>query len=703
MPVGDYYQKYGPIHRRRSGHMPELAREPERPTPRPTTVARRRRITSRSTRSRSRQPVQHSPAEASASAAAPPTHTDLPHRSRLIAPAMPDAAVSARERIATRRLKRRALVRRRVAFWRNLGGLVALACTLVLLLPYAIAMSYNNRALPGVSIQGVRVSNHDRAAIAATIEARYGDFLQQPLTITYRDQVWTPSLAQLGASFDTDATIASAMAQGRTGDPLTRLQALTTLMLGGIDLAPQLVIDERQLQRYLLGLDELVSQPPRDAALSVQYGKVIATPADGGRQLLPADNTIEVLRAISSLQPQQMTLRTRALEPTVNNQMLATAQQQAEQILAVPLVLKHGEREWIWQPEEIAALLTVQADHSRMDVAIDPQRLAQAVEEFAVGFDSGSVEPRLRFADGALEITEPGRTGWRLEQARATRYISETLMQTSSTTRTVRLPAEKLSPQVTPEKLAGLGITELLGRGQSSFVGSAPYRITNIRAGAERMDGVLIAPGEEFSFNTQLGEVNAENGFVQGYAIVNNRTALEWGGGVCQDSTTLFRAAFWAGLPITERHAHPFYISWYDRFGFGDYGDGAGLDAAIYTGQNDLRFVNDTAHWMLIQVEMDEANQILTMDLYGTRTERREVAFDGPYISNETPAPATPVYVDDPAKPRGYLYQSDAARSGRDITVYRIIYENGVEIAREPFVTRFRAWPNVYVRGVGDG
>ncbi len=702
MPVGDYYQKYGPIHRRRSGHTPELAHEPERPRA-PAAPARTRRLVGSATGCRTRQQVRHPPASDVLPQADPLADTTLPYRSRVIAPTVPDAAISARERIATRRLKRRALVRRRVVFWRNLGIAVAAVCTVLLLLPYLIAFSYSNRALPGVSIQGVRVSNHDPAAIAATLEARYADFLRQPLTISYRNQVWTPALADLGARFDMDATIAAALAQGRTGDPFTRLRDLTMLVLGGIDLAPRVVIDEQQVQHYLLALAADVNHPPRDAALSVQYGKVIATPADGGRQLLPYDNTIEVLQALSSLQPQQITLRTRALEPTVNNQMLAVAQQQAAQILATPLVLKHGEREWVWQPAQIAELLTIRADQSSMQVQLDPERLAQAVEAFAVGFDSGSVEPRLQFAAGALEVIAPGRTGWRLDQARATRYISETLMQASAVTRTVRLPAEKLSPQITPEKLAGLGITELLGRGQSSFEGSAPYRITNIRAGAERMDGVLIAPREEFSFNTQLGEVNAENGFVQGYAVVNNRTALEWGGGVCQDSTTLFRAAFWAGLPITERHAHPFYISWYDRFGFGDYGDGAGLDAAIYTGQNDLRFVNDTDHWILIQVEMDEANQILTVDLYGTRKDRREVAFDGPYLSNETPPPATPVYVDDPAKPRGYLYQSDAARSGRDITVYRVIYEQGVEVVREPFVTRFQAWPNVYVRGVGGG
>lgn len=154
-------------------------------------------------------------------------------------------------------------------------------------------------------------------------------------------------------------------------------------------------------------------------------------------------------------------------------------------------------------------------------------------------------------------------------------------------------------------------------------------------------------------------------------------------------------------MPITERHAHPFYISWYDRFAYGPYGDGQGMDATIFTGVNDLTFVNDTGHWLLMHSDVDETNQVLTVRLYGTRPDR-DIGLDGPVISNEVSAPAAPIYIDDATQPAGTIYQSDAARNGRDITIYRIIKQNGVEIAREAFFTRFKAWPNVYVRGTGQ-
>jgi vancomycin resistance protein YoaR len=299
-----------------------------------------------------------------------------------------------------------------------------------------------------------------------------------------------------------------------------------------------------------------------------------------------------------------------------------------------------------------------------------------------------------------VKIVQEGKPGWRLKQDAAAAQIADLLLSSSPTTRTLALPVEQLTPKITAATINDLGIKELVGEGLSSFAGSAQYRITNIKAGAARMDGVLIAPGEEFSFNRQLGDVDAASGFVEGYAIIGNRTQLEWGGGVCQDSTTVFRAAFWAGLPITERHAHAFYISWYDRFGLGPQGNGQGMDASIYTGVNDLKFVNDTGNWLLMQADVDEVGQVLAVRLYGTRPDR-QVRLEGPAVSNEVRAPSEPVYINDPSLPAGTLHQSDSARGGRDITVERVITQAGAEVSRDTFFTRFRAWPNIFVRGTG--
>lgn len=640
MPIDDYYQEYGPIRRRKAGG--DLGAPEDGPPPRNE----------------------------------PPPEPPHPPRRRVR---------------ATRR--------------RGFGPLLALLALLIaapLLLPYALSFIFRDQALPGVTVQGLSVAGLSRNAISAELSARYDAFLRRPVALVYGDQAWQPALGELGARLDLDEAARAAVTAGRHGDPITRLRELYALYQQGLDLAPRVVIDQQALQSYLLlTLAPVVERPPQNAALSIAAARVVGTPGEAGTQLLVDATANDVLLALRELSSREVPVRTRALAPSVGDEALLAAEGRAAELLQTPLEMRRGEQTWVWQPDRLAELLSVAPVDGRLELRTDVERLSRAVEGLAQLVDTGTAEPRLRFANGGLEIVEEGRPGWRLRQEEAVEQIANLLLSSAPATRTLDLPVEMIEPRITAAGLGELGISELIAEGRSSFSGSAAYRITNILAGARRMDGVLIAPGEEFSFNRQLGEVDASNGFVEGYAIIGNRTQLEWGGGVCQVSTTVFRGAFWAGLPITERHAHAFYISWYDRFGLGPYGDGQGLDAAIYTGVSDLKFVNDTGNWLLMHALVDEGAQVLTVRIYGTSPDR-QVSLEGPLVSNEVRAPAQPVYVDDATLPRGTIRQSDVARSGRDIIVYRVIRQGEAEVERNTFVTRFRAWPNIFVRGTGS-
>jgi vancomycin resistance protein YoaR len=554
----------------------------------------------------------------------------------------------------------------------------------------------DDQALDNVSIQGQPVGRMSRAAISQQLEQRYAPFRKTPLRLTFEGRSWTPTLDDIGVQLDLEQTANDAATAGRSGGPLQRVEQLWSLWNTGLDIAPHLAVDNNRLQLYLMNIAADIEQPPRDAALSIADAKVIATPAQAGRQVLVDATMIDALRSLQGLSPQTVVIRTRTLAPTIDDTSVAKAADQARILLKAPVTLKRGDQQVTWDQEDIAGLMTINASGGEMAVGIDQQRLARQVERLAQVVDSPSAEPRVALNRGKLAISQPGQTGWRLKQPEAAAEISKTLFLEQ---REVDLPVEELKPQVTAQSLPTLGIGELVGEGKTSFAGSAPYRITNIEAGARRMNGVMIAPGDEFSFNTQLGAVDESNGFVKGYAVIGNRTQLEWGGGVCQDSTTMFRAAFWAGLPITERHGHPFYISWYNAFAFPGQ-DGPGMDATIYTGVEDLKFVNDTGHWLLIDARADEAAQVLTIRLYGTKP-NRTVDIQGPQIDNIVQPPATPVYMTDPSVPSGTVKQTDTARKGMDIEVYRIITENGVRKQPEEFFTRFKAWPNVFVRGTG--
>jgi vancomycin resistance protein YoaR len=251
-----------------------------------------------------------------------------------------------------------------------------------------------------------------------------------------------------------------------------------------------------------------------------------------------------------------------------------------------------------------------------------------------------------------------------------------------------------LKPAITTENVNSLGIRELISEGTSLFYHSIENRIFNLSLAASRLNGILIAPGEVFSFNKALGDISSFTGYKQAYVIENGRTVLGDGGGVCQVSTTLFRAALRAGLPITERHTHAYRVGYYEEDA------GPGIDAAIYSPTVDLRFKNDTDGHILIQSYADSVNMRLTFQLYGTK-DGREVVINEPVILSQSPAPE-PIYQDDPTLPKGEIKQVDFAAAGANVYFTRNVKKDGKIIIADKFVSNYRPWQAVFMRGTKE-
>ncbi|WP_322512480.1 VanW family protein [Chloroflexus sp.] len=565
--------------------------------------------------------------------------------------------------------------------------------------------SYAGRILPNVSVRGVDVGSMMRDDARAAIEATFAPFLAQPVVLTYSGRTWTPTLAELGVTLEIDEALDAAFAVGRGNDLLTNLQQIGAVWQYGIELPLRLSIDQDAMQRYLLARVAEVEQPAVDARLVLNGTTVQVEPSAVGRQVLVNETLHEILAAIQDLNPDTVALRTRTLEPSLRDDAAFVAQDQIAAILAGPITLLVDNRPFVWSLDELARMIRVErvADPAgdRLAVSIDREMVMEKLIALGDSTEVKGTYPRLNWNDGRLEIFKEGKPGRRIDEAQTLDAVLAALAKPADQ-RTVTVSFREIPPPVTAANLDQLGITTLLGVGRSDFAGSAPYRVTNIQAGMRLLHGVLIAPGEEFSFNQTIGRIDSSNGFVEGYAIIQNRTQLEWGGGICQDSTTVFRAAFWAGLPITERWGHSFYISWYDRYGFGPYGDGPGMDATIFTGGPDLKFLNDTGGWILMQTYVDTRRNLAEVRLYGPNTGRK-VLLEGPVITNRTPAPTEPVYVAVPDRPVGQPRQSDKARGGMDILFTRIVLgPDGKEIERREFVTRFKPWPDIFEYNPAD-
>ena len=308
-------------------------------------------------------------------------------------------------------------------------------------------------------------------------------------------------------------------------------------------------------------------------------------------------------------------------------------------------------------------------------------------------------------AKDALFQFENGRVTAFKEQSNGSRILDEEFLnefnkQIQSITQqnldlVVILNEEVVEPDVTLAQANDLGIEELIGQGVSDYSHSIPSRVHNVLLAANKFNGVLIKQGDIFSFNEIIGDISANTGYQSAYVILNGKTVLGDGGGVCQVSTTMFRAALNTGLPITERTAHAYRVGYYEN------DSEPGFDATIYTPSVDFKFENDTPGAMLIQTHIDTANNILTFNFYGKKDDRT-VKISPVSIWDVAPAPEAK-FQDDPTLPAGVIKQIDFAASGAKTKFeYKVFDANGKSMQDETFYSSFRPWAAVYLRGTGE-
>jgi vancomycin resistance protein YoaR len=252
-----------------------------------------------------------------------------------------------------------------------------------------------------------------------------------------------------------------------------------------------------------------------------------------------------------------------------------------------------------------------------VSLAVNQKAVAAYVAGLAQQVDRAPTDAQLAFTDGKVQVSKPAQTGVQLNQQRAIEQIANAL-QNGSSGRSLTLQTSVKQADVREDNLAALGINERISEGVTYFPGSTSSRLVNVRVGQAKYNGVLLKPGQTFSFGEILGDVGPAQGYVPELVILGNHEEKQYGGGLCQVASTAFRAALLAGLPIAERYNHSFAVGYYTApFGV------PGVDATIYYPQVDFKFVNDTGHYILIQTHMEGTT--LTFDYYGTKTKTGEI------------------------------------------------------------------------------
>ena len=273
------------------------------------------------------------------------------------------------------------------------------------------------------------------------------------------------------------------------------------------------------------------------------------------------------------------------------------------------------------------------------------------------------------------------QSAWTVEEPLSKAYLLEALRYGKTT---ARLAVRRTPPQRGVQWFYNAGFRHHFGGGDSSAAGSPDFRVRNILAAMRQIDGLQLEVGATFDFNRRV-KISSKLGFVDGYIISGGTLSKDIGGGICQLSTTVWRAAYNAGLPILERHQHSYSVSYYDPPGF---------EATVYASSKNLRFRNDTAQALWVQMDWDASSKLLSLNFFGAAPTRR-VTVSAPFISNVRDAPKDRFVPDRSVKLGEAKLVSGASDGLQSAISRRVQYESG-RVLRDVTRSRYVAWGAIY-------
>jgi vancomycin resistance protein YoaR len=512
-----------------------------------------------------------------------------------------------------------------------------------------------SRIAEGVRIDGVDVGGLTASQAQAKLEARAAALSQVPITFTAAGHTWKLKPVSLGVEADWHAAAKLALDQGDGLGPLRGFRRIGVRFFGA-DVRPPTSVLERALQFEVGRMAKSIDHPHVDAALVLRGLRPVVVPSRTGAVLDQDAASDTIVHSLASFQRGRVALPVRRDEPRVSGADLATAKTQVRTALARPVRMKLGVASW-WLPKrQLAAILALPRNGARALSVGGPGARAYFAK-LGRGIDKPPRDATFRPLSSGRVVVVPARPGRVVAGKPTGRNILAAALAPQA--RTARVVLTYAQPKVSTAEARALGITTRVGRYETIY-GGDPNRIHNVQLVARLIDGKLIAPGATFSFNAATGARTADKGFREAPVIINGELTTGLGGGVCQVSTTVFNAAYEAGLKITERTNHALYISHYPQ----------GRDATVNYPDVDLKFVNDTPHWLLLRTYVGSYS--LDVELYGSPLNRRVVTDTRPLV---TTGPAPVQRVPDPSLYVGQTSVQESGSSALSTSVERKVYK----------------------------
>lgn len=589
--------------------------------------------------------------------------------------------------------------------WALAVGIAAMLFIIGGLSYYDWHKNYRHRVYPGIILGDQELSGLDRETVSQLLIEKVERFSEEGLIFSYHDNQKT--LAIDDSSFDVDLSrplvfFDEEATLNRIFEPSdgTFLGYLGFLLKGketkNIN-ASYLLDDERLKSRLSAAFPELnipsdnayFSVSSKNESLEINRERI-------GKTINYALALQELKVNFNRLQNSPIEIKTKSEYPEITAEDLALVRSQASGFISkngLNLVFEDGNGKatstklWLISNNKIINWLSASKQPAGVTLALDQEKIAAYLSAtIAPKIDIEPVRSRFQIVNGKVSSWENGASGRRLDATSSAAIISNAVFnsQEEAILRVISVEPESLDDN------NEIDIREIIGTGHSNFKGSSANRVKNIKVGAAAVSGSLIAPGEEFSLVKILGEVDAAHGYYPELVIKGDKTEKEYGGGLCQIATTLFRSALESGLPITYRRNHSYRVSYYEP---------AGTDAAVYIPEPDVRFINDTPGYILIQ-ERISGNDIY-FDFWGI-ADGRQATTSAPVVYNIV-KPKSTKYVETETLAPGETKCTEKAHNGADAYFdYKVIYPEGstsTPVHERRFNSHYVPWQEVCLIG----
>lgn len=560
---------------------------------------------------------------------------------------------------------------------------------LILIVSIFYNLYYGKRIIPGVTVAGINVGSMTFDKAEESLREKEAH-ISKDLSFKEGSNIFLVKGDDIELEYDWESSVVSAFEVGRSRNFFVDTKDKIVGLFKNINIPASYTYDEDSLGIKISVVKNEINVEPKNSAFIKIDETLGASESSEGLKILEEEFYEKIISSFDNLNYSEFDIPVEVVEPEIKKADTDNFLSIVEGIISKDLEINFGDKRWILDSDKILSLIEIYKDDedAKVKLRLNKSELKKLSMDLALEVNQ-SPRGKVISTDGnkvtEFKIISEGKE---LDENKFKNDLHSSIFNNrEAVTLTVNVVTDS-------NDKSKYGIIALVGEGTSHYAGSIKSRVHNLTLAAENTSGVLVPPGAIYSMNDSVGPIDYQHGFQSAYIIKGGRTVLGEGGGVCQTSTTLFRAVLNSGLPVISRYPHAYRVGYYEQ------DLPVGFDAAIFQPSWDFKFKNDTEAYILVQAYANIEEDSLTFKLYGT-LDGRKVEISDPVISGQAPPPE-PVYEDDPTLPKGTVQQVDYAVWGATSTFTRTVKKGDEVLYNDTFTSKYQPWRAVYKVGTKE-